>query len=257
MAPRPDSRPDSAFLLSLHDVCPATWADYQPLLRALERHPRIPLTLLVVPDFHGGGRFIDDEPFCQALEQRRRRGDELVLHGYFHHDDSPPPTTPGGWVRRRLLTHEGEFAALDGETAAARIQRGLAMFHQLGWPARGFVPPGWMTSAGSRAAIAEAGFTYWTDRDGFHCPGSGLFLQTPTLVWSARSPWRRGLFQGVNRAREWAHRAAPVLRLAVHPVDMRHQRSRRAWITTIERLAGCRRALTKSQWLDELTGETV
>jgi predicted deacetylase len=39
-------------MLVLHDVAPPTWADYQPFVEAVDALGGVPITWLVVPDFH-------------------------------------------------------------------------------------------------------------------------------------------------------------------------------------------------------------
>jgi predicted deacetylase len=39
-------------LLVLHDVAPHTWADYQPFVEAVDAMGNVPMTWLVVPNFH-------------------------------------------------------------------------------------------------------------------------------------------------------------------------------------------------------------
>ena len=46
-----DAAPRSLMLV-LHDVAPETWPDYQPFVQAVERLGNVPMTWLVVPDFH-------------------------------------------------------------------------------------------------------------------------------------------------------------------------------------------------------------
>ena len=57
------------------------------------------------------------------MAERQAAGDELVLHGWSHSDDGPAPKGPREWIRRRMLTHEGEFSALDEAAAYARTTR--------------------------------------------------------------------------------------------------------------------------------------
>ncbi|MNW69929.1 hypothetical protein D3C74_490710 [compost metagenome] len=51
-----------------------------------------------------------------------------------------------------------------------------------------------------------------------------------------------------RREQRWQH--APVIRLGLHPVDMRHEFSRRYWLKTLERLLDNGRVpMTKAHWL--------
>lgn len=241
--------PPPAFIVSLHDVSPLSWPLYRPLLERLDALGGIRSSLLVVPDFHRRGNAGEDPAFCAAMLQRQAAGDELVLHGWTHTDDGPVPLRPAEILRRRILTHEGEFAALGEVEAVARIHAGLTLCREQGWLVDGFVPPGWMSNAGSQRAIRDAGFRYRTDTHALYALPEERRLPLPTVVMSSRSAWRRRLFAALNRDRLRRFRHAPVIRLALHPVDLRFAASRRFWWRTIETLHGERRAVTKRQWL--------
>nr|WP_277985177.1 DUF2334 domain-containing protein [Salinicola tamaricis] len=75
------------FSLVLHDIAPETWPDYQGFVAAIDRLSErlgpIPITWLVVPDFHGRGECRHSDALRRVLDSRLARGDELVLHGYF------------------------------------------------------------------------------------------------------------------------------------------------------------------------------
>jgi predicted deacetylase len=80
-------------------------------------------------------------------------------------------------------------------------------------------------------------------------------IDTPGLVWSARSAWRRGLSKLVCEQRQQRWRQAPVIRLGLHPVDMRHRFSRDYWLHTLERLLNEGRVpMTKMNWLAKQSG---
>src|SRR5207253_6446862 len=81
-------------LLVLHDVAPQTWADYQPFVEAVDALGNVPMTWLVVPDFHKHNALDAHPGFRSLLTRRIALSDELALHGYFHCDDSPIPFNP-------------------------------------------------------------------------------------------------------------------------------------------------------------------
>ena len=122
---------DSKFLcLSIHDVAPATWQDCQRLLRAIGAVADIPLTLLVVPNYHN---YHTDEAesarYERMLDDLLARGHELALHGYTHLDSGPMPLNLHSYFVRRIYTQrEGEFAALDATHARRLLELGLAWF---------------------------------------------------------------------------------------------------------------------------------
>ena len=176
----------------LHDVAPATWRKCERLLAMLDEIGATPLTLLVVPDFHGMGSIERAPNFVAAIDARRARGDEIALHGYTHQDDATPPRTLVHWLQRRLLTaSEGEFSALDRREAYGRISNGLAMFARLNWPNAGFVPPAWLAGADAREAVRDSPLLYTSTHRSLIDLRSGRTINAPVITASSRSAWRR------------------------------------------------------------------
>jgi predicted deacetylase len=250
-----ESMNNPAVLLVLHDVAPSTWTDYQPFVEAVDALGNVPMTWLVVPNFHRHNTLDAHPAFCRMLDTRAARGDELALHGYFHDDQEPRPTTPRDWFMRRVYTHEGEFYRLSRETALARLRDGIDVFQRHGWPLHGFVAPAWLMSDGTRQALCELPFSYTSDPQHLYRLPDFTAIDAPGLVWSARSAWRRGLSKLVCEQREQRWRQAPVIRLGLHPVDMRHRFSRDYWLHTLERLLNEGRVpMTKMNWLAKQCG---
>lgn len=244
------------FLLVLHDVAPETWPDYRDFVAEVDAlcqarlNRPCPITWLVVPDFHHRSALEDSPQFIALLDSRRQQGDELALHGFHHCDDAPAPRTPRDYVMRRVLTWEGEFYPLDETEARRRLLEGAALFKRLGWPLDGFVAPAWLMSDGTRQALKHLDFRYTSDPQHLYRLPDFKEIDAPGLVWSARSAPRRLMSQWVTQRKLSRERQAPVLRLGLHPVDMRHERSRRYWLTLVERLLDeGRLPMTKIGWL--------
>jgi len=240
--------------ISVHDVAPATWPRCARLLEMLDECGAGPLTLLVVPDYHHGGRIDAYPAFLRAIERRLARGDEVALHGYYHEDDAPPPRGPLGWFSRRVLTQsEGEFAALGEREALERLERGAALAASLHWPVRGFVAPAWLLGRGARIALSqlagEAGFAYTTTRGGVYRLPDWRYTLSPSLVCTVRTAWRRAMSRGLNAATYAAARRGRVLRLSLHPVDADHPDVMRQWRRWVERALEDRAPATKLQWI--------
>lgn len=245
-----------AVCLVLHDVAPSTWADYQPFVEAVDALGDVPMTWLVVPDFHRHDALDANPAFRQVLDARVARGDELALHGYYHDDQEPMPNNPRDWFMRRVYTHEGEFYRLSREAALARLHAGLDMFQRYDWPVHGFVAPAWLMSDGTRQALRELPLSYTSDPQHLYRLPDFSAIAAPGLVWSARSAWRRGLSKILSEQREQRWREASVIRLGLHPVDMRHRFSRDYWLHTLQRLlAEGRVPLTKIDWLARQHGQ--
>lgn len=244
------SQSGQTLLLVLHDVAPHTWPDYQPFVEAVDALGNIPITWLVVPDFHKRDPLIQAHGFRHMLDQRLRRGDELVLHGFYHADDSPPPRALRDYFMRRIYTFEGEFYSLDQAAALERLEAGMALFRQFDWPLAGFVAPAWLMSEGTRRALTTLPLRYTSDPQHLYRLPDFTPLPAPGLVWSARSAWRRGLSKIVCDLQASRLQQAPVIRLGLHPVDMRHGFSRLYWLHTLQHmLRQGRTPLTKSAWL--------
>lgn len=240
---------EPALCVVLHDVAPQTWHLYQSFV-ALADSLGVPLTLLVVPDYHHHGDLRRHPRFVQAIDARRVRGDEIALHGYFHADDAPLRGDPLDWLVRRVYTSEAEFYRLSQKAAVERLQRGLTLFGELGWQPAGFVAPAWLPGRGGHAAVAACDLRYTSTARHLIDLQRGHTHHAPSLVWSARAGWRRWLSQRVNFAALSWYRHAPLLRLGLHPVDMQHDSPRRFWTDTLRAQLRCRRAVTKSTWLD-------
>lgn len=244
-------RSEGAFALVLHDVAPPTWPAWRPLLDWLDARGIGPLTLLVVPLWHGGIRLQDAPALVEALEQRRRRGDELVLHGHRHLDPAPAPRSPAGWVARRVLSAgEAECAALDALSFAALLRRGLQAFDDCGWTPRGFVPPAWQMPREGIGVLAGCGLHYSADRRHLVDVPASRRLVAPALSMSARTAWRRRLSQAWVRAQGRRLGGQPALRLAIHPGDLAHPQLLALWQRLIERLHAERRLVTKAALLE-------
>ncbi|MGY2186620.1 DUF2334 domain-containing protein [Pseudomonas sp. SDO5591_S426] len=239
-----------SLLLVLHDVAPQTWVDYQPFVEAVDALGGVPMTWLVVPDFHKHNDLQAHPDFRRLLSGRLGRGDELALHGYFHCDDGPMANNPRDWFMRRIYTHEGEFYSLSHEAALARLHAGIEVFHRNQWPLQGFVAPAWLMSEGTRQALRQLPLSYTSDAQHLYRLPDFTAVDAPGLVWSARSAWRRGLSKLVSDQLEQRWRQAPVIRLGLHPVDMRHEFSRTYWLKTLKRLLDEGRVpMTKAHWL--------
>lgn len=231
--------------VELHDVAPATWEACRRLLDMVDAIGAIPVTLLVVPDYHRRGSFEHDLGFVRAVDARLRRSDEVALHGYCHLDEGPPARSPRAWVQRRLRTlSEGEFAALDGTSAAQRIGLGLAALRRVGWPVRGFVPPAWLLGAQARTALADTALAYVALRDAVHRLPAWDCSPSVTLAYAAFTRLRRLLSRPVLE--RLSRRAPPgrLLRFALHPVDARHPEVLGHWHALLVAALAQRPALT-------------
>lgn len=257
-----------ALCVSIHDVAPATWDECACLAGAIRDIADIPLTWLVVPHYHRAGG--DLARMEAGLERMLARGDELALHGYTHLDTAPRGRGVAERFFRGAYTREGEFAALDAGEAARRIGLGLDWFAERGWPVRGFVPPAWLMGEGAWAALRGFDFDYTTTFRRFHLlqrPPEGAWaagqsdaprlsapssVLSPSLVYAARNRSGRLASPVLADALAFALAGQPLIRLGLHPPDLRYQCLLRHAQVTVARLLAMRSAMTKAAFAQNL-----
>lgn len=217
-------------LLSIHDVTPALEAEVRALHALCARIGAEP-ALLVVPDWHGQWPLERHPGFVDWVAARAAAGAEIVLHG-LRHDEVGLPRGWGDAVRAWGRTaREGEFLTLGAEAARERIARGRDRLHALGLLPIGFIPPAWLCREATHHAVGALGLRFSEDERGIRVHPSGRRLRAPALRWSARTATRARGSALVAEARWRLQRRTPVVRLALHPGDLRH----RAVIRSIER----------------------
>ena len=240
--------PRNALCIEVHDVAPATWPLCARILERLDALGPVPVTLLVVPDYHHLGRITHHASFLRAIDRRLARGDEVCLHGLHHLDEGPVSRTPAEWFRRRVRTlSEGEFSATDSAITAQRVARGLAEFVSAGWRVQGFVPPAWLLGRDAALALRRFAFSYVALRNAFYRVPEWRPINTTTLSYAAFSSWRRALSRP---ALDCLFRRAPAerpMRFAVHPVDARHDRVLAHWQSLVSRALHSRTAMTAAR----------
>ncbi|MGH8856008.1 MAG: DUF2334 domain-containing protein [Telluria sp.] len=238
--------------VSIHDVAPATWDECEQLAQAVRAVADIPLTWLVVPHYHRAGGA--PGRMEAGLERALARGDELALHGFTHLDTAPRGPGLGERFLRGTYSQEGEFAALPADEAARRIQLGLDWFAARGWPVRGFVPPAWLLGEGAWQALRAFSFDYTTTFRYFHPlgdGGAGGSIFSPSLVYAARNRSGRLASPLLADILRLALARRPLIRLGLHPPDVRHPRLLRHAQATVESLAATRTALTKAAFAQD------
>ncbi len=246
----PDRQPAAAALrpllcVSIHDCAPQTWPDCLCLLRAVRAVADIPLTLLLVPHYHGLGSRCSG--FDYMLAELSAHGHELALHGYTHRDDAMP--LRGAWdafVRTVYTQGEGEFAALDAVQARMRIASGLHWFARHDWPVAGFVAPAWLLGAGAWRALQSFSFEYTTTMRHFYILPQRQALWSPSLFYAARNAGGRVLSQAAASVGAALQQHAPLVRLGLHPRDARHPALVRHAQRLLEGLLTSREAVTKA-----------
>jgi predicted deacetylase len=208
-------------LVTIHDVTPALADECRRLLQLCRQRGILP-GLLVVPDWHGEAPLERDLPFVAWLRTLQASGAEIFLHGERHDEIG----LRRGW-REELrafgrTAREGEFLTLRHAEARARIHRGLERFARLGLHPIGFVPPAWLAREDGFRAAADEGLAVSEDERTIRLLAADRRIPSPVVRWSARTPLRAYGSVLVARARARLQAAAPVIRIALHPADLRH-----------------------------------
>ncbi|MFI5236106.1 MAG: DUF2334 domain-containing protein [Gemmatimonadales bacterium] len=214
-------------LVSIHDVTPAFQAEVEAL-EAMCTAIGVVSALLVVPDWHGQWPLERHPAFVRWLRERADAGAEIILHGE-RHDESGLPRTLGDTLRALGRTAcEGEFLTLDYAAARTRIERGLAKLCSLGLAPLGFIPPAWLCREETHRAAADLGLRFTEDEAGLRLHPGARRLRAPAVRWSARTGLRAHGSALVARARWILQGESPIVRIALHPSDLRHPVTRRS-----------------------------
>jgi hypothetical protein len=233
-------------LASIHDVSPRFEGAIDGLVEVLRRHVGDRVAMLVVPNHWGDAPIVPGSPFAAKLRRWADAGFEMFLHGYYHRDEARHAGTDR--LRARWMTAgEGEFLGLSREQAADRIKGGRALIEDVtGKPIAGFVAPAWLYGREAFEAlkdcsipIAESHWRVWS-------PATGAELaKGPVITWASRS--RARLASSLAAAAVLRHSRSRVLRIGVHPPDVRHAALMRSVRKTLDIAARDRQSARYSE----------
>lgn len=234
------SAPPSRFrgvrlLVSIHDVTPAL-GDECTSLWALCRDVGVVPALLVVPNWHGAAPLAKAPTFVAWLRDCITAGAEIILHGERHDEVG----LPRGW-RDELAAigktaREGEFLTLHRAGAGECIERGVTLLRGLGLPPVGFVPPAWLARQDCWDAARAHGLLVGEKRREVLLLQQQRQVPSPNLCWSGRTPWRAIVSERVVTLQLTRLRPGDVVRVALHPADLRHPATRRSIRDVLQRL---------------------
>jgi uncharacterized protein len=245
----PVAAPPRTLVVSLHDVSPHTFHDCQKALAALENIGVTQCSLLVIPDHHHRGHFLSDVDFCAWLKEQSEKGHEIVIHGYFHQRARRPGETAlQKLITRSYTADEGEFYDLDRPSASALVNTARADFMKLGIDPPGFIAPAWLLSREAEAALRDCGIQYTTRLGSVLNMRNERVHKSQSLVWSVRTGWRRALSLAWNALLFRRLAASSLLRISIHPIDVRHPAIWRQITALVNRALVDRRPLSYQDW---------
>lgn len=233
-------------VVSIHDVAPPLLAEVDALWRLCAARAVTP-ALLIVPNWHGAWPIEEYPNFTAWVKARVEAGAEIFLHG-LRHDEAGLPRMPADALRAFGRTaREGEFLTLDYASARHRIQTGLRRLRSVGLDPVGFVAPAWLSRADCQRAVTDAGLAFSEDDSRVVLHGRASSVESPVIRWSARTAWRAHASDVVARFRAVTLDDHPTVRVALHPMDLRHPATSRSIGWTLDRLTERRRHFRYSE----------
>ena len=230
-------------LSSIHDVSPRFETEVDQLSeRIVAATGSARMALLAIPDHWGSAPIRPGTPFATRLRRWSETGGEVFLHGWFHRDTA----THRGLAKfkaRHMTAGEGEFLGLSRAEAQDRLGRGKALLEDIiGQPVRGFVAPAWLYSPGARAALRDLGFDLAEDHRHVWSPARAdrRLAGGTVITWASRSRARRWSSLAAAAVLRRGLRAASVVRVGVHPGDVRSPALLRSIDCTLRTLANDR-----------------
>jgi hypothetical protein len=217
------SSPSRRLLLaSIHDVSPRFEAEVEALVDILAEHVGSKIAMLVVPNHWGDAPIVPGSAFAKRLRDWADQGVEMFLHGYYHRDEKNHETGADRLRARVMTAGEGEFLGLSRPEAARRIAEGRDLVEDaIGGPIAGFVAPAWLYGEGARDALRDAAIPLAEDHFQVWSPATGKKLaKGPVITWASRTKMR--LASSLLAAAALRNVPLDVLRIGVHPPDVRH-----------------------------------
>jgi predicted deacetylase len=214
--------PRRLLLASIHDVSPRFEPEVDRLVDMLGEHVGDHMAMLVVPNHWGDAPIVPGSPFAARLRAWADAGVEMFLHGYYHRDEARHDAGADRLRARFMTAGEGEFLGLSHDEAAKRIAAGRALVEDvIGRPIHGFVAPAWLYGSGALEALKAAAVPIAEDHFRVWSPASGQKLAGgPVITWASRTKMR--LASSLAAAAALRHSPLQVLRIGVHPPDVRH-----------------------------------
>jgi predicted deacetylase len=211
-------------------------------MELLRPHVGERLAFLVVPNHWGDAPIVRGSPFATRLRDWAASGVEMFLHGFYHRDEAEHGSA-GDRLRASFMTAgEGEFLGLSQAQAARRLTDGRELVEDvIGRSIDGFVAPAWLYGPGAMEALRDAAIPLAEDHFRVWSPATGEQLASgPVITWASRTPMR--LLSSLAAAAALRHAPLQVLRIGVHPPDIRHPALVKSIDRTFRSAAAKRRA---------------
>ena len=204
-------------------MSPRFESEVDRLLDLLAPHVGDRLAMLVVPNHWGDAPIVPGSPFATRLRAWAERGIEMFLHGFTHRDEAQH-SGAADRVRARFMTAgEGEFLGLvERGGGGAHRRRPSADRRRDRPPDRRLRRARVAVRRRARARRSrQSGIPLAEDHLRVWSPATGAELAWgPVITWASRTRMR--LASSLAAAAALRHAPLEVLRIGVHPPDVRH-----------------------------------
>uniref|UniRef100_A0A831ZJF5 DUF2334 domain-containing protein n=1 Tax=Desulfacinum infernum TaxID=35837 RepID=A0A831ZJF5_9BACT len=237
-------------IVSFHDVTPLTYKAFAAFADNLAAMGVSSLTWLVVPLWYGRVFLTPESPCAQWLRKRQASGDAMVLHGLTHQKKGRPlgESFKHFFIRRVYTAEESEFLHLSENILRQKICLAKTIVEKAGIRPVGFVAPGWIFPPERQGILKEMGFRLTESYGRIYGLQTNRSVRVPVITASTRTSWRSLLSRAIVPALERLSSNAAVVRVAIHPADLKDPTMRRLWLGLIEKLRRRRQVHTLSSW---------
>lgn len=229
----------SLALIEVHDVTPYYYEEVSYALDLLSLCGVEKFSLLIVPNFWDKTPLYKHPQFVRAMLATNQ---EIVLHGFNH---------KGGSLKDILWTYrEGEFSNLCLYSTYAKIYEAEEMLETFGIKTEIFVPPAWIGNPFLEDVIYSLGFSAIAYRGYVKDLNTDTSYTSPVISFSNRpiidsfsKAFVPFLFKLFKRYR--------LLRLAIHPRDLRDREKVKLWRFLLSKVRKIRRLVSYEEFLSK------
>ena len=246
------NNPNRYLIISFHDVAPHCQQDCQRFLERLKDIDIKNISMLAVPYWHNQESIEQHPSFLTWLKELHQQGYEITLHGHSHKAEAIQGGLWSQIIGRFYTNQEGEFYQIGYKQASDYIGRDRQLFEEAGIPIQGFIAPAWLLSDEACQAIRDKGFLYTTVLQHIEIFPLSERIYAPTLVFSSRSIWRRVVSILWNNIWSAWNRNTPVLRIAIHPIDLQYPHIEEALLQLIQDAARNRISVTYRDFAEQM-----
>jgi predicted deacetylase len=236
-------------IISLNDFTPKYHDQMLEIVEELQKRDISPLSILIVPNQDEKYDIRNDPALQNILTRLKDSGCEVVLHGYNHTSTAGNYRTFTSLIKGIIYgINEVEFESLNYEESKQKIIQAKKMFED---NIKGFVAPGWSLNEQSLKAIIDSGFLYTTTRNKIINLKNGKNINARVLEFSGKPQWADYASRAINYfLLNFQLKNAPLIRIPIHPHDLKGSRPFNQAINIIENLKDSRKMITYNQYVE-------